>query len=70
MTVLSSPQSIEEVHGTAVGTETPRGMAKLVSRLDSLLPGIRLSDVLSAAVSHQDLVDILCANGQSLAVVT
>ncbi|EKM57872.1 uncharacterized protein PHACADRAFT_206742 [Phanerochaete carnosa HHB-10118-sp] len=54
---------LDELYGAAVGTETPRGMRNLISRLDKLLPGVRLTTKLSKVVSHQDIIDILCSNG-------
>lgn len=53
----------DELIGIAVGTETPRGMRALVSRLDAMFPGVRLKDKLASATCHQDIVDIMCQNG-------
>ena len=61
---------LDELYGTAVGTETPRGLQSLISRLDNLLPGIRLKDKLSGAANHQDIADVLCANGTRQASVS
>jgi hypothetical protein len=46
--------------------ETPRGLRAVVSRLDALLPGIRLRQrlgALGAALSHQTIVDLLGQSG-------
>ncbi|KAF8896639.1 hypothetical protein BD779DRAFT_1433731, partial [Infundibulicybe gibba] len=47
------------------GTESPRGIQLFISRLDALLPGIRLRERLLDfhALTHQDIADFLGANG-------
>ncbi|KIP11012.1 hypothetical protein PHLGIDRAFT_491810 [Phlebiopsis gigantea 11061_1 CR5-6] len=55
--------ALDELYGTAIGTETPRGLKTLVSRLEILLPGIRLRDKLAQAAGHQEIADVLCLNG-------
>ncbi|KAF8650024.1 hypothetical protein AX16_005462 [Volvariella volvacea WC 439] len=55
----------DELYGPPVGTESPRGLQSLISRLDSLLPGIRLKDRLCALdpLTHQSIADYLGSNG-------
>ncbi|KAI0346251.1 hypothetical protein BDW22DRAFT_1417564 [Trametopsis cervina] len=55
----------DELHGMPIGTESPRGISNLISRLAAVLPGIRLAEKLieAGARSHQQIVDVLAANG-------
>ncbi|PCH42550.1 hypothetical protein WOLCODRAFT_72130 [Wolfiporia cocos MD-104 SS10] len=55
----------DELYGPPIGTETPRGISVLISRLNALLPGIRLKERLYAlgTPDHQDIVDLLARGG-------
>ncbi|TFY54163.1 hypothetical protein EVJ58_g9020 [Rhodofomes roseus] len=55
----------DELYGPPVGAETPRSMNALTTRLDTLLPGIRLKERLQAlkADSHQHIANILAVDG-------
>ncbi|KAH9948596.1 hypothetical protein B0H21DRAFT_230902 [Amylocystis lapponica] len=55
----------DELYGPPVGTESPRGVDVLVTRLDELLPGTRLRDRLYAlgVLSHQHIADFLARDG-------
>jgi hypothetical protein len=58
----------DELYGLPVGTETPRGISQLVSKLSTILPGVRLQEKLAVAnpVTHQHIADTLASNGQRL----
>lgn len=58
-------QFSDELHGLPIGTESPGGLSILISRLSSMLPGVRLSERLfSAGVkTHQQIVDVLAVDG-------
>ncbi|CAL1715860.1 unnamed protein product [Somion occarium] len=55
----------DELYGPQIGTETPRGLDALISRLANVLPGVRLKEKLRAldANTHQRIVDILSMDG-------
>ncbi|KAI0703829.1 hypothetical protein BC835DRAFT_1480366 [Cytidiella melzeri] len=55
----------DELYGLPIGTESPRGISALVSRLVTVLPGIRLEDKLlaSGAETHQRIADTLASHG-------
>jgi len=54
-----------ELRGQRIGPETPRSLSVLSEHLDSLLPGIRLSERLSDIpdLDHQKIVNILAEGG-------
>ncbi|KZT02534.1 uncharacterized protein LAESUDRAFT_738637 [Laetiporus sulphureus 93-53] len=55
----------DELYGPPVGTESPRGISGLISRLDAMLPGMRLKERLYAleALTHQRIADMLAIDG-------
>ena len=55
----------DQLYGLPVGTESPRGISVLISRLSTVLPGVRLRERLSAAgaETHQQIIDTLASNG-------
>ncbi|KAH8101836.1 hypothetical protein BXZ70DRAFT_79817 [Cristinia sonorae] len=55
----------DELYGPPIGTESPRGLKSLISRIDALLPGVRLKEKLFAldASSHQRIADVLSMDG-------
>ncbi|KAI0806085.1 hypothetical protein BC629DRAFT_1141943 [Irpex lacteus] len=55
----------DQLYGLPVGTESPRGISVLISRLSTVLPGVRIRERLSAAgaETHQQITDTLASNG-------
>ncbi|KAK7678594.1 hypothetical protein QCA50_018466 [Cerrena zonata] len=55
----------DELYGPQIGTESPRGLKTFISRLASVLPGVRLKERLRAqeANTHQKIVDVLSMDG-------
>lgn len=45
-----------------MGSETPRGLATLMKRLDTMMPGLRLAKRLDG-LKHQAMMDLLSAEG-------
>lgn len=58
---------IDELYGSPIGTESPRGLRQLISRLDALLPGMRLKDRLYDLnhPTHQNIAQVLADDGSS-----
>lgn len=58
---------IDELYGPPVGSETPTGMKRLVSCLDSILPGIRLQERILALpkLNHQTIATYLGQCGEA-----
>jgi hypothetical protein len=57
----------DELYGPLIGTESPGDINRLIARLDSLLPGIRLKARLLElnCPTHQEIANILADNGSS-----
>ncbi|KAJ7465160.1 hypothetical protein FB451DRAFT_1370059 [Mycena latifolia] len=55
----------DQLYGPPIGTESPRGIKRLIQLLDSLMPGIRLQERLLKLpdLSHQGIADFLGENG-------
>lgn len=62
-TRLADRAILAELYGAPVGTESPRGLKALLNKLDKMAPGIRLKERLTGLYGHQEVVDIMCAEG-------
>jgi hypothetical protein len=57
--------SLDELYGPHIGTESPDDITRLISRLDSLLRGIRLEERLLNLKNptHQTIANLLAQSG-------
>jgi hypothetical protein len=65
MRIYAYIRGIDELYGSPIGTESPRGIKPLIDRLDYIFPGTRLKDrlLMLEDLSHQGIVDFLTSNG-------
>lgn len=64
--LIFCPCSTEELYGPSAGPESPGSLSLLFSRLEGLLPGVRIRDQLNVpGVTHQDIVNLLGLKGKS-----
>jgi hypothetical protein len=65
VTICGYIRGIDELYGSPIGTESPRGIKPLIDRLDYLFPGTRLKDrlLMSEDLSHQGIIDFLAIHG-------